>query len=347
MKLSIIIPVYNAEKYIKRCMESLVKQLDEEDELIVVDDGSTDNSGVICDEYKKYKQVNIIHQQNSGEGPARNTGIKAATGDYLTFVDADDFADESMVSIIKRYADEKSDVILFDYIEADGNKSDESKIVQNPKEYVFGKDYRDQFIKCNFLAQSIVAGRRVNMRAVWSKVYNKAFLLDNNLLFDNGVKIGVDMLYTLKVFDKFENAKYVGLPIYHYFFQNVDSITNRYKPDFQDIVNSYINKIEPWLRGHEKYRKYHAAYRLNDIILYIKYDFFHEENVETKKILKKRMDDILKNGVYQGYYQIAKKTGLMKTYSLTKRITFWCAIHNIYPLLKLIYFIKYKRFRSK
>ena len=89
--LSIIIPVYKAEAYLCRCIESFIHQIDEKAEVILVDDGSVDESGSICDQYeKKYSCIRTIHQKNKGEGSARNTGIKYSTGKWLFFVDADD-----------------------------------------------------------------------------------------------------------------------------------------------------------------------------------------------------------------------------------------------------------------
>ena len=90
--ISLIIPVYNVEKYLKNCVDSVIKQNYEDMEIILVDDGSKDNSPRICDEYsEKYDFINVIHQKNGGASVARNTGIDAATGKYLMFIDSDDW----------------------------------------------------------------------------------------------------------------------------------------------------------------------------------------------------------------------------------------------------------------
>ena len=95
--LSVIVPVYNAEKYIKRCIESILNQTLTDLELILVDDGSTDNSGIICDEYTKFdNRVKVIHKVNGGAASARNVGISIANGDYIGFCDSDDFLNHSM-----------------------------------------------------------------------------------------------------------------------------------------------------------------------------------------------------------------------------------------------------------
>lgn len=91
MKVSVIVPVYNVEKYLKRCMESLLAQTLPEKEIILIDDGSTDNSGAMCDDYARLPCVKVIHQENAGLGMARNSGMSAATGEYVTFMDSDDY----------------------------------------------------------------------------------------------------------------------------------------------------------------------------------------------------------------------------------------------------------------
>ena len=96
-RVSIIVPMYGVEKYVEQCIDSLLKQTLQEIEIILVDDGSPDRSGEIADEYaKKDSRIKVVHQKNSGLGPARNTGIRVATGDYIGFVDSDDWANHQM-----------------------------------------------------------------------------------------------------------------------------------------------------------------------------------------------------------------------------------------------------------
>lgn len=342
MRLSIIISVYNAEKYIVRCIESIIFQLLEGDELILVDDGSVDNSGVICDKYQeKYLNVIAVHQDNKGAGAARNTGIKVANGDYIIFMDSDDFADEKMVECVRSYSNKGYDIILFEYIVEDSSKRKKQYNLVNVKLHEFSKESSKQFLKSNFLARDIVEGCNFNMRSVWAKAYRRKFILNNELYFDEDVKIGEDMLYLIKVYSLFENAACVEVPIYHYFFQNEESITNCYKPDLEKMINSYISAINPWLKENAEYIPYHANYRLNDMILYIKYDFFHKENKEENKILKNEMKRILVDGIYQEYYKIAKDNGLISSYGIAKRITFWVALHGYFCCLRWIAFIRY------
>lgn len=97
-KISVIIPIYNVEKYLKRCLDSVLKQTYQNIEIILIDDGSTDTSGLIADEYsKQYKNINVVHKRNEGIGQTRNLGIQMAKGEYILFVDSDDYIDENMI----------------------------------------------------------------------------------------------------------------------------------------------------------------------------------------------------------------------------------------------------------
>lgn len=115
MKISIVVPVYKVEKYISRCIESILMQTYEDIELILVDDGSPDNSGKICEDYaKKDSRIKVLHKQNGGPSDARNTGLEIATGDYIMYVDSDDYIEkyscEELAAIIKQY---QADIVCF------------------------------------------------------------------------------------------------------------------------------------------------------------------------------------------------------------------------------------------
>ena len=105
VKISVIVPVYNAEKYLNRCVNSILQQTFSDFEIILVDDGSEDQSRNICDEYaKKDKRIKVIHQQNRGQAAARNRGVSCATGEWVVFVDADDMIHQQMLECLYQAA---------------------------------------------------------------------------------------------------------------------------------------------------------------------------------------------------------------------------------------------------
>ena len=123
-KISIIIPVFNVENYLKRCLDSILAQTFREFQVYIVDDGSTDQTGVICDEYaKKDKRITVIHKQNEGVSIARNTAIEMATGEYFLFFDGDDHVEENCLEELYEAAvHQNADAVLYGYYLEENNR---------------------------------------------------------------------------------------------------------------------------------------------------------------------------------------------------------------------------------
>ncbi|ORU01002.1 Glycosyl transferase, group 2 family protein [Anaerovibrio sp. JC8] len=142
--LSIIVPVYNVEQYLERCLTSLLAQEYKDIEIILVDDGSEDSSGKLCDDYaEKYDNVKVIHQLNGGLGAARNTGVKAAEGDYIAFVDSDDWVKPDMFSQMMKEAlsHPDADMVKCGYCETDGKGYEKEVLFSgNSRQHLLEKD---------------------------------------------------------------------------------------------------------------------------------------------------------------------------------------------------------------
>ena len=155
-KVSIIIPVYNIEKYVAKCLDSVTNQSYPNLEIIIVDDGSTDNSLKICKEYqKKDKRIKIIHQENKGLSGARNRGFKESTGDFIWFVDGDDYIEYNSLEVIKSYL-KKNDIIVFNYKKINGKKELKIKNKKN-----------DENINIRYMLSCVTA---------WNKVFKREIL---------------------------------------------------------------------------------------------------------------------------------------------------------------------------
>ena len=135
--ISVIVPVYNVEKYIKKCLDSIIYQTYKNIEIILVDDGSTDNSGIICDVYKERdKRIKVIHKKNNGVSAARNTGIENANGKWISFVDSDDWIDKNYFEIlISKIYNNDIDCILCCYNRVVKNNVEKVKYVTEEKNY--------------------------------------------------------------------------------------------------------------------------------------------------------------------------------------------------------------------
>ncbi len=217
LKVSIIIPVYNVEKYLRKCLDSVYSLDLSSKEIVIINDGSTDSSLDILNFYKsKYpNKTKIITQKNQGLSEARNVGLKNATGDYVLFVDSDDFIDPIVTEIFLNEAyKEKVDILIGDYIEYFSNNN-----LRKKKHYNLSNESSGLF----FLEEGF-KNKCFEVMA-WKNIYRKNFLLENNLFFYKGL-LHEDNLFTPLAFYYAKKVHYFkGSEFYYYRKNNQESIT--------------------------------------------------------------------------------------------------------------------------
>lgn len=228
--ISVIIPVYNVEKYLKRCMDSVLKQTYSNIEIIIVDDGSKDTSGSLCDEYgKKDSRITVFHKENGGLSSARNFGLERVSGNYVCFIDSDDFIHENYISfmydkIIKNDAD-------ICYCKST-KFTDDVQIkneIENEKTVVIEKE---EAIKQLLLNDGIIKNY------IHLALYKKT--LFDNIRFPEGSNFE-DIATTYKILDASKKIIVNNKTLYYYFINN-DGITQKMKK--QDIVDRFNNMNE-------------------------------------------------------------------------------------------------------
>ena len=202
IQFSIIIPIYNVEKYLEKCIESIINQTYHNIEIILVDDGSTDNCSKLCDKYKKKDcRIKVLHKQNGGLSDARNEGLEIATGNYILFVDSDDYLEKDACEKFSAYTDRNADILIGDGIVIDG-RCDIGHISET-----------GVFNAHDFLKKSLIANRFP--KVVWLNAYRRGFLNDNNLRFKKGI-LHEDENFTPKVFLCAKTIIYTGINFYNY-----------------------------------------------------------------------------------------------------------------------------------
>lgn len=237
-KLTVIVAAYNVEKYIEKCIESIVKQTYKNIEILIVNDGSLDKTLNIALEYsKKYKNIKVLNKENGGLSSARNYGIKHATGEYITFVDGDDYLDEiTYDSIMSKVLFDESEIGIFSYKKIYKNKIKKIKLNKNL--------YSGNFLKKIFSKSdeaSII---------VWNKIFRRDIIIQNKIFFENKAYFEdtgfiFRYLYFVKKFSILNN------PFYNY-VQREGSITKKVnniifssKQNTLDIIKKfYIDKNE-------------------------------------------------------------------------------------------------------
>lgn len=193
MLISIIIPVFNNQKHLKRCLDSVLVQTYKNIEVILIDDGSTDNSGEICDDYaSKDKRIKVFHTINQGVSIARNLGLDNATGEYIMFVDSDDWIEKNTLECVynnlKKYS---YDCLLFGFI-IEKNKS-RNNVMISKQDVCYNN--RSEIIS---VLPELILNEYIN--PLWNKVYKKSIIENMNLRFDKTIHLGEDLLFNFNYF---------------------------------------------------------------------------------------------------------------------------------------------------
>ena len=234
--VSVIIPVYNVEKFLNRCVDSILSQTYKNIEIILVDDGAQDSSPQICDEYAhKDIRVKVIHKNNGGLASARNAGLKVAKGDYILFVDSDDWIKDITVEELLNIAVKNQvDFVRFIPVSAGyPDRPDGTPINFGTEDFmedgVYNKEkmIRDIYPRL-FVTPQLTMGPIV---AAWRSLYNRKFLVDNNLYFDEEVKYSEDAIFSAKVVYNSNKFYYIKVGYYYNYFYNTSSITKSFKKD--------------------------------------------------------------------------------------------------------------------
>ncbi|HBO03255.1 MAG TPA: glycosyl transferase family 2 [Eubacterium sp.] len=213
-KVSVIVPIYNVAPFVAKCIESIMQQSYKNIEIVLVDDGSTDDSGKICDEYeKKDERITVIHKKNAGVSAARNRGIDASTGDYVCFVDGDDYIMQDYVEYLLKLAeDNNTDIAL----STKCFTSYDLKQNLDTKEVVYSGERATEAILC----YEIPIG-------VYNKIFTKKFL-DNGVRFEENLCIGEGFNFNTAAFQRAEFVAIGRRKIYFYRKDNENSVTTKF-----------------------------------------------------------------------------------------------------------------------
>lgn len=246
--VSIIVPIYKVEEYLDRCVESLVNQTYSNLEIILVDDGSPDNCPKMCDEWaEKDARIKVVHKKNGGLSDARNAGLGNATGEYIAFVDSDDWVENTYIEYLYRALKENdSEMAACDVrIAYEGDTND--AVVDSYKSAVK--------MTAAEAMSTLAKGRQVRATA-WNKLY-KTELLDGEK-FEVG-KLHEDEFFTYRIIDKCNSISYIDIPLYNY-FQRQASIMSTYSIKRLDVLEAYYRRLKLFEE------KYHELYPQDKIM---------------------------------------------------------------------------------
>jgi len=228
VQFSIIVPIYNVEKYLEKCIESIINQTYSNIEIILVDDGSTDNCPKICDEYReKDCRIKVLHKQNGGLSDARNEGLNIANGEYVLFVDSDDYLEKDACENFSAYLDKSADILIGDGLVI-GGCCDISHINES-----------GTYKSYDFMKKSLSINKFP--KVVWLNAYRRKFLCKNDLSFKKGI-LHEDENFTPRAFLCADIVIYTKISFYNYLIRE-NSITTQ-KNKTKNAIDVYDTCLE-------------------------------------------------------------------------------------------------------
>lgn len=227
--ITVIIPTYNAEKSIKRCIDSIIAQTYQNIEIIVINDGSTDETFNELQKFKKNAKVKIINQENSGPSKSRNIGLKHAKGKYIMFVDSDDYIEKNAIKDLYEIINlKKVKIVRFNYSVIDANnKNSNSKF-----------DYEDKLISRNELFEQHLL-KSILWNTVWGQLIESS--IAKKTKFNENIKIGEDLLFNLDLYNQVDNVFYTNKRYYAYSYNNNGITKNVRESNLKRNLNETIN----------------------------------------------------------------------------------------------------------
>ena len=303
--VSVIVPVYNVEKYLRQCLDSLLRQTYKNIEVIMVNDGSKDSSGKICDEYaEKYENFHVVHKKNAGLGMARNTGLEHIHGEYVTFLDSDDYLKENCIEVLYK------NLLQFrvDMCKGGFKRVENSGTIVSIREYE-NKLYKGACAKRELLPRKIGSSPShhdsVEM-CVCGAIYKTSLIKEYDLIFVSEREfISEDLVFNIDYMQHADGACTIEAVGYNYRI-NLKSLSTSYRPDrFEASKHFYLemkNKLQGLGYGRE------TMFRLDRMFfIYTRMCIRQEKNAQSKKVItkinsiKRMCTDSILNSAIKGY----------------------------------------------
>ncbi|MBR3358756.1 MAG: glycosyltransferase [Solobacterium sp.] len=251
-KVSIVVPIYKTEQYLKRCVDSLIHQTLKDIEIILVDDGSPDNCPAMCEELAETdSRIKIVHKKNGGLSSARNAGMRVAEGEYIGFVDSDDDVEADMYERMADIADrENVDFVMSDY----------KRVLSNGHSYLKslnitpGKYDKEKII--TDIYPSLIMGTNIDygpLLSVWHCIYRKSFLDEHQLYFEESVKWSEDNLFSAFAGYYADSFYYMKNEALYHYYQNQGTITTSYKKGAWDVYLKMNSILDDFFSSRKDY----------------------------------------------------------------------------------------------
>lgn len=329
MMISIIVPIYNGEKYIEECVRSITEQIYQKLQIILVDDGSEDDSLEICHKLEREdSRIEVISQSNQGVSAARNTGLFHAKGKWIAFVDADDKLTPDFITVFGEFLQQAYDICIGEevlYRKTTQKRLDKAKVL----------DRNDLFLLERGLLNKYAVRKAPHLTSACGKLYNREFLEKHKLLFDKDLKKSEDALFNQYAFHYAVRGVYVPKSIYYY-RKRKGSASNRYEANSVRNYIRHLELIKQFLIKENIFEQMKNDYCYREIFHFfycIDTDFCHKDNPSSYKKRKKEYLSVLEKEPFKSAFRLGK----CKNFVLTEKILFYCVKYKLFFAVELMF----------
>ena len=342
VKVSFVIPVYNAESFLRQCLDSIKNQTVNEWEMILVDNGSTDSSGDICNQYaNEDNRIQVVHQENKGPASARNIGVRLAKGDWISFIDSDDWIEKNYIEILQDYFDEKYDLIFYAYdiVSENGTKCILDKGVARAEvSEAHIKILEKQSIDTGLSKEQTPVNKYRGQ--VWTKLYRKEFLHANELWARENLMRCQDVMFNLEVYGKAKCGVFVPEVLYHYRHLTA-SLCHQHNDKQKVYLDRFAREMGRYLSEAGKLAQYIKEYDARLTLTLVNccfLDFCHPMNTAGYKERKQKFLGMKNSEPYASALKRVKVTEL----GLVKGFLVWAEKNNLFGLLCILSYAEKK-----
>lgn len=258
-KISVVIPVYNAERTIIRTLESIVNQSVKPYEVILINDCSTDNTKTVCENFsKKYDYIRVYSLlENGGVSKARNKGIELANGNYIHFIDSDDTITEDTYLKLYKVINEFQYDLVTTGTNFIINNSKHTK--RNVKEDIYCKNINEI---SNYFYRFTADDKERVLNVVWNKIYKKSIIIENNIEFNENINLGEDFLFNCEYIKKIKNLIEIKDCLYNYYFNQPNNLTSKFRTDILSRRKKIYNELVEFYKFYKIYDKKNEKFLL-------------------------------------------------------------------------------------
>lgn len=340
--ISIIIPVYNTEKYLGRCINSVLNSTYKNFEILLIDDGSKDHSLAICRKYcDRDWRIRVFTQENQGVSAARNKGIEESRGEWIVFVDSDDFISSDFLAMIAENTGRGVDIIFFDYCRY------KKRLVANSNDwrcnYISLTKYCNTKRKKSIIqkllgAENLADNANTSLLSPCAKAYKKSLILENGIRFPTDIIIGEDRLFNLEYYFKIRNYMHISRTVY-YVTWRVDSLSHCYQVDLIDNYHIFHRKLRKIMIEQGIFETLEDAYydtvlaNMTEILIY---GIFHPYSTRTRSECRRICRSVHEDEIVRQALGNSKKEG-----NLPRRILLFFFGREHYGTVNLICKLSY------